>query len=181
MGLLGRYTSYVGGGAATTAHKLLVKLFPDSPFAAQIANGDEKGAQAIVIAEATANVTNGVGGLQPANGIQAGDLGMFPAGVDLSFGYTVGVVPPNSPPDVSTVVWQNPGDPANPYVPDITSPGPGLTDGTDKSVDPGISAADINPAPSIADVSDPITDAKGVVKSNVIGQPQVLGDSGANG
>lgn len=179
MGVLGRYTSYVGGGAATVAHKLLSKLFPDGPLATQVANGDEKGAQALAQAIATAKVANGVGGIQPADGIQAGDLGMFPAGVDLSFGYTIGS-PPNSSPDVTTVKWTNPGDPANPYTPDITSPGPGLTAGTDKNVDPKIAAADINPAPSLDDVRDPSNDGPAVSANNTIGAPQKLGDSGGN-
>jgi len=179
MGVLGRYTSYVGGGAATAAHALLGKLFPTGPLATQVANGDEKGAQALAQASATAKVAAGVGGIQPADGIQAGDLGMFPAGVDLSFNYTIAAAP-NSPPDVSTVKWTNPGDPANPYTPDITSPGPGLTDGTDKNVDPKIAAGDINPSPSIADVRDPTTDGPAVSQNNTIGSPQKLGDSGGN-
>jgi len=179
MGVLGRYTSYVGGGAATVAHALLSKLFPGGPLATQVANGDEKGAQALAQASATAKVTNGVGGLQPTGGVQAGDLGMFPSGVDLSFNYNIGN-PPNSSPDVSTVKWTKAGDPANPYTPDITSPGPGRTDGVDKDVDPKIAAADINPAPSVADVRDPTTDGPAVSQNNTIGVPQKLGDSGGN-
>jgi hypothetical protein len=180
MGVLGRYTSYVGGGAATAAHGLLAKLFPAGQYAKQVANGDEKAAQAVAQTTATAKVAAGVGGLQPSDGIQAGDLGMFPAGVDLTFAYAVGQTPPNAPPDVSKVKWTRPGDPANPFTPDITSPGPGRTDGTDKNVDPKIAAADINPAPSIADTRDPSNEGTAVSKNNAIGAPQKLGDSGGN-
>jgi hypothetical protein len=176
MGLLGKYTTYVGG-MASDAHKLLVKLFPNNPFAVPLTQGDEVAAQKLVIAVATANVdANGVGGLQPANGQQTGDLGMFPTGVDMSFGGS---------PDVSTVKWTNPGDPANPYTPDISSPPDGGTDGLDKNVDPQFSVAD---AQAIAtdedtrgdDLRNPASDGPAVYKNNAIGAPQKMGDSGGN-
>lgn len=184
MGLLGKYTSYVGGGAATSAHKLLSKLFPAGPFATQVTQGDEKGAQAIVQATATAPVSNGIGGVQPSDGVQAGDLGMFPKGVDLSFaGRTLD--PPNAPPDVASVAWKNPGDPANAYVPDVTSPGPGLTAGTDKNVDPQISVADVQQTsttedPSGQNLRNPVNDGPAVASASTIGKQQPLGDSGGN-
>lgn len=176
MGLLGKYTTYVGG-VATDAHKLLTKLFPNNPFAVPLTQGDEVAAQKLVIAVATAKVdVNGVGGLQPSDGLQVGDLGMFPTGVDLSFG---------AAPDVSTVKWTQAGDPANPYIPDITSPPNGGTDGSDKNVDPAISVAD---AQAIAttedtrgdDLRNPINDGPKVYNNNTIGAPQKLGDSGGN-
>lgn len=171
MGLLGRYTTYVGG-AATEAHKLLSKLFPAGPFATAVTQGDELAAQAIVKAAATAKVdSQGVSGLQPSDGIQAGDKGMFPTGVDLTFG---------TAPDVSAVKWTKAGDPANPYAPDITSPGPGKTEGLDKSVDPQISADDINPNPSIADTKNPSVLGNTVFRNNTIGTAQKPGDSGGN-
>ena len=175
MGLLGRYTTYVGG-VQTAAHSLLSKLFPAGPFAAQLSNGDETKAQAQVQATATAKVVNGVGGLQPSDGVQAGDLGMFPQGVPLGFGAS---------PDVTMVKWTNPGDPANPYAPDITSPGPGLTDGKDKNVDPKISVADIKATSTTEDVAgqnvrNPAQDGPAIYGNNFIGQKQVPGDSGGN-
>jgi len=176
MGLLGKYTTYVGG-VATDSHKLLSKLYPAGPFAAQVTSGDEKAAQQVVIALATANVdSNGVGGLQPANGLQAGDPGMFPTGVRLGFG---------DAPDVTQVSWKNPGDPANPYVPDITSPGPGKTDGKDKSVDPQLSVQDMRAIATTEDpagqnLRNPSNDGPAIYKSNTIGSPQRLGDSGGN-
>jgi hypothetical protein len=175
MGLLGRYTTYVGG-AATKAHTMLSKLFPAGPFATPLSNGDETTAQALVQAAATANVSNGVGGLQPANGQQAGDLGMFPQGVDMSYG---------AAPDVTTVKWTNPGDPANPYTPDITSPGPGRTDGKDKDVDPQLSISDIQATATTEDTAgqnlrNPVKDGPAIYTNNTIGQKQVPGDSGGN-
>ena len=185
MGQLGRYTTYVGG-AATAAHTLLSRLFSGGPFAAQLSNGDETGAQAVVLAVATSDPgadPNG-GGIQPSHGIESGDLGMFPQGVDLTFAYSVGT-PPNSPPDVSTVAWTNPGDPANPYAPDITSPPDLGTEGTDKNVDPKLSAADIQATATSEDAAgqnlrNPVKDGPAISANNVIGQKQALGDSGGN-
>lgn len=184
MGQLGRYTTYVGG-VATKAHTLLSKLFPNGPFSdntqgAPLAKGDEKAAQAIVQAVATSDPgadPNG-GGLLPKGGVQAGDLGMFPSGVDLSFG---------GAPDVSTVKWSRPGDPANGYIPDVTSPtaGPGHTEGTDKTGDPTDTIAQIQADATTSDPSrqnlrDPSADGPAIYKNNTIGSPQKLGDSGGN-
>ena len=184
MGLLGKYTTYVGG-VATDAHKLLAKLFPGGPFATPLTQGDEAAAQKIVTAQATAKVVAGVGGVQPSDGIQSGDMGMFPNGVDLNYAYTVGVVAPAAPPDVSKVKWTNPGDPANPYIPDITSPQNLGTDPSDKSVDPGISVADAQAIATTEDtagqnIRNPIGDGPAVATNNTIGSVQKLGNSGGN-
>lgn len=187
MGLLGKYTTYVGG-TPTAAHTLLSTLYPAGPFAPMLSNGDEKAAQAVVIAIASSDPgddPNG-GGIQPAHGIQAGDLGMFPTGVDLTFeGRTL--TPPNSPPDVASVKWVNPGDPANGYVPDITSPtaGPGHTEGTDKTGDPTATLPQIVAESTTSDPADqnlrnPIKDGPAIYGSNAVGSPQPLGDSGGN-
>jgi len=182
MGLLGKYTTYVGG-VPTDAHKLLVRCFPGSPFATPLTQGDEKAAQKIVIDAARAKVVNGVGGLQPVDGIQAGDLGMFPAGVDLS--YAASTLPTDQLPDVSKVKWKNAGDPANPYIPDITSPGAGKTDGKDKTTDPtdtvpGIEAVATTEDPARQNLRNPIDDGPAVYGNNTLGAPQKLGDSGGN-
>lgn len=189
MGQLGRYTTYVGG-SANPAHALLATLFPDSPFAKWLPNGDEAGAQAAVLTQATANpgadnpgtwgpegAATGGGGIQPAGGIQAGDLQMFPTGVDLTFG---------GAPDTSKVKWVNPGDPANGYIPDVTSPtaGPGHTQGTDKTGDPTgtipqIVAEATDEDPSDQGTADPSVNGPAIYKSNTIGQPQTPGSSGA--
>jgi len=135
-----------------------------------LSNGDETKAQQAVTAVATSNPgadPNG-GGLQPAGGIQMGDLGMFPTGVDLTFGAS---------PDVSKVKWVNPGDPANGYIPDITSPtaGPGHTQGTDKTGDPTGTIPEIqllatDEDPSDQGTADPSTDGPAIYKNNAIGR-----------
>lgn len=174
MGLLGKYTTYVGG-VATDAHKLLAKLYPDSPFAVPLTAGDEVAAQNLVKATATANVNaQGVGGLLPANGVQQGDLGMFPNGVPLGFGAS---------PDVTAVAWTNPGDPSNPYFPDITSPGPGKTDGKDKATNPNLATTDVphtNSDPAGQDLRVPLASGPAIYSNNTLGNPQKLGDSGGN-
>lgn len=77
------------------------------------------------------------------DGITQGDSGFYPSGVDLTFhGRTADI----SAPDLTAGkdgLWKRPGDPANSYTPDITSPGPGKTKGLDKDVDPKIKSSDI--------------------------------------
>lgn len=65
-----------------------------------------------------------------------GDRDIFGNGVSLSYG---------DAPDTSEVKWKNAGDPANPYFPDLTSPGPGKTEGSDKDADPKIDTVDVKP------------------------------------
>ncbi len=137
----GRYTTYVD--KASSRNSLLWKLFnKKAPDDAGVFYGGQEPsnnvtAAAAVTARAIAPVTNGVGGVIPSNGNQAGDPGMFPNGVDLSFG---------NAPNVADVKWVNPGDPANSFVPDISSPGPGRTSGIDKDEDPKIGVKDIKSA-----------------------------------
>lgn len=137
----GRYTTYVP--VSSTRNDLLRKLFnanaPNNQgvFYGKLDQTDNSAAAAAAVVTATAPVKNGVGGLIPSDGHQVGDAQMFPTGVELGFGNS-----PDLPKDVS---WKNPGDPANAYVPDITSPGPGKTNPLDKSVDPKITIADLKP------------------------------------
>lgn len=136
----GRYTTFVD--KASPRNSLLWKLFNrKAPNDAGVFYGgqepsDNAKAAAAAVATATSNVSNGIGGLIPTNGIQSGDTGMFPTGVNLKFGDS---------PDLTKVKWSKPGDPANSYVPDTSSPGPGRTQGIDKDVDPEISAVDLKP------------------------------------
>ena len=133
----GRYTTYVP--TSSTRNTLLWKLFnKKAPNDAGVFYGGQEpsnnvAAAAAAVARATADVTNGVGGLTPANGQQVGDAGMFPNGVDLSFG---------NAPNLSDVKWRNAGDPANSFAPDVSSPGPGKTSGLDKSENPELSIKD---------------------------------------
>ena len=178
------YTTYVGGTTFadnTDARKLLAKLFPADPtyptmqaLQKAVGGGDETTAKAQMYANATAPVVAGVGGLVPSDGKQTGDLQMFTSPVDLSYA---------AAPDVTTVAWKNPGDPANPYFPDITSPGPGKTDGADKSTDPKIKTTDV-PATNIdtagADLRDPSTDGPAIYGANKLGSIKTdFGWSGA--
>lgn len=148
----GRYTTYVD--KASSRNSLLWKLFnKKAPNDAGVFYGgqepsDNSAAAAAVAARATANVSNGVGGLNPANGQQAGDPGMFPNGVDLTY---------SGAPNINDVKWDsaktnfsglpttNNGGPANAFVPDVSSPGPGKTLGLDKDTNPNISVADLKP------------------------------------
>ena len=135
----GRYTTYVP--VASARNTLLRELFNSKAangvgvFYGKVDETDNINAAAAAVAAATANVNaSGVGGVIPGNGQQAGDSSMFPTGVDLSFG---------NAPDITEVGWNTAGDPANSYVPDLSSPGPGRTQGVEKDADPEITIADI--------------------------------------
>lgn len=146
----GRYTTYVP--AASDRNAMLSKLFNGKASdgkALGVIYGGDKGYQTDnheAAAKAVA-VATGDKGLIPSSGIQKGDSDMFPNNVDLKFG---------GAPDLKSVEWKtatstfggapsNAGGPANPYVPDLTSPGPGGTSGVDKKEDPGITAAAVKP------------------------------------
>lgn len=164
----GKYTVYAP--PASDKNTLLNKLFhssdPIEKSPVQDLVGQENDAR-------TQTVAAGVTYLQPAH--TAGDPGHFPSGVDLNFA---------GAPDVTTVGWVNAGDPANPYVPDISSPGPGLTDGTDKTTDPQLTTTDLKPnyvpgAPGTGTKSPTATNAK-LIAAALLGVPGKMGDSGAN-
>ena len=164
----GKYTQY----APPTSDKntLLNKLFHSSdatekPIVQDLV-GKENDARDAVVAIAKAQLT-------PAH--QAGDLGYFPSGVDLNFA---------GAPKTEDVKWALAGDPANPYAPDISSPGPGKTLGSDKSADPQIKVTDLKPtyvpgAPGTGTKSPAATNAK-IVAANLLGVSGKLGDSGGN-
>lgn len=164
----GKYTKYAP--AANAKNILLNKLFRDSdPAKAPVTQdlvGKEDEARMRILAIARANLT-------PPH--QTGDLSLFPSGVDLNF---VGG------PQLADVKWVNPGDPANPYTPDMSSPGPGKTDGVDKLVDPGVSAKDVKPnyipaGPKTGTKSPSVTSAK-IYAATLLGVPSKMGDSGGN-
>lgn len=134
----GRYTTYVP--VSSDRNTRLWKLFnKNAPEDAGVFYGGQEPsnndtAAAAAVARATAPVVKGVGGLFPSSGNQAGDQQMFPNGVNLKF---------NDAPNLRDVKWMRPGDPANSFVPDISSPGPKKTLGTDKNVNPKIKTTDI--------------------------------------
>lgn len=182
----GKYTKYAP--TATDAHTLLNKLFhssdPTKKSPVQDLVGKEDDARAATIALATAKVVAGVGGVSPSDGVQQGDASIWPQGVSLDFSGKLASIQPPDTAEGKDVVWKNPGDPANSYVPDITSPGPGKTAGLDKDKDPGIAAKDIKPnyvpaAPGTGTRSPSKTDPL-VVAAETLGTSAKLGDSGAN-
>ena len=150
----GRYTTYVP--VASDKNKLLWKLFNGRAgsrgqiYGTEEQSSDNSKAASVVLARATAPVNaKGVGGLFPSDGVQVGDADMFSSNggkVDLNF---------KDAPNTAAVSWKKPGDPANAYVPDITSPGPERTEGVQKDVNPGISTVDVKgdkfvPGPGVA-------------------------------
>lgn len=139
----GRYTVYVPNASPRNA--LLAKLFNGraggkASFYGADYQTDPTAAAKAVVATATAKVNSaGVGGLFPSDGKQAGDAQMFPKGVEFGFG--------NAPTiNEAEVKWSKPGGPANPFMPDPSSPGPGRTEGVDKDADPKITVADVKGA-----------------------------------
>jgi len=116
----GRYTTYVPVTTEKTTR--LKKLFPGG--GSDLYDGESSNANAAVKASQRA--------VKALNGI--GDPDMFGQGVDLLYG---------DAPDTTDVEWKNPGDPATAYFPDLTSPGPGKTEGVDKDVNPGLSVTDV--------------------------------------
>ncbi len=145
----GRYTTYIPAATTTNAgsrYSLLWKLFNQKADALRsgIASfyGESSNPQTDNAKAAEASVKRAKDnqtGMLPESGIQKGDLGMFPSGVDLSYG---------NAPNLTDVKWTKAGDPANAYVPDVTSPGPGnpgevRVDGIDKNSNPEISPQDI--------------------------------------
>lgn len=167
----GKYTVYAP--PANGKNTLLARLFKDAPNAGLVGKETET-RQAVV--------DNAKQFLTPDH--QEGDLGYFPQGVDLNFsGKSASVQAPNTA-EGKDVTWQRAGDPANSYVPDISSPGPGKTDGRDKDVDPKIAVKDLKPnyvpaAPGTGTKSPTDTTVK-LAATNVLGVPEKLGDSGAN-
>jgi hypothetical protein len=111
----GKYTTY----NAKEKKSFLNDLFRGGPY-----NG--------LGAEETRERVVEMGNLQlragKTGGKTAGDLDMFPKGVDLTYsGRDLPYGPANGEVDTNDA-----GDPMNAFVPDTSSPGPGKTDGLDK-------------------------------------------------
>jgi len=178
----GKYTTY--GTPAGDKYAFLKKL-----FGVNVPAGDGVGTAAPQVALDPGKETETKSAvvdlakkyMQPAH--QTGDLGYFPTGVDMEFQGT---------PDVTKVAWGTAttpggspfGGPANPYAPDISSPGPGKTDGSDKNKDPKIAIADLKPnyapgAPGTGTKS-PVASAAKIVAASLLGVTAKNGDSGGN-
>lgn len=153
----GRYTTYLPVTTAKTTR--LQKLFPGG--FSELYEGETSNAAAAVKASARAvGVLNGVG-----------DPDLFGAGVDLKYG---------AAPDTTDVEWKNPGDPATAYFPDLSSPGPGKTDGVDKDANPGIEITDVKPNFDVANPSPNTTSPDATsnrLGTNSIGDDLELGMS----
>ena len=130
----GRYTVYVP--PASPKNEMLSKLFnaksPKGDIYGKAYQTSVKDAAAAVVKTATDKDK----GLLPEDGNTAGDINMFPNGVNINF---------SDAPNLSEVEWKSAGGPANSYVPDLSSPGAGRTQGLDKDVNPNITAADLKP------------------------------------
>lgn len=158
----GKYTNFAP--TASGRNTLLGKLFKgnsliSNPFAKFVETGDTEGARKALL-EGTGDFANNlgkgaVGLLQPdVQDSGSAEVSVF-AGEPVNLDYTGN---PNdvTVPDLPQVAWKEAGDPANPYMPDIRSPGPGQTDAK--------SAANLQSDPEIAP-----TDVKG--EGYVPGQP----------
>ena len=101
---------------------------------------------------------------------QQGDHGYFPDGVKLDF---------SDSPITEKVGHAAAGDPANPYMPDITSPGPGKTDGSDKVADPKIAPTDIKPnyVAKSGGTASPADTRKKIIEGNTLGESGKMGSS----
>lgn len=154
----GKYTIYAPESNAKNI--LLAKLFPAAPTSAFV--GKEVDYRQVVV---------GQGNVSLKNGLQPGDS-YFGPGVNMDY---------TGSPDISAKSdgsWSKPGDPANSYVPDLSSPGPGKTEGTDKNSDPEIKSTDVKPNYVIG---GPNTGTKNPAEYAKKIAAQVLGVSGKMG
>lgn len=121
----GKYTVYAP--ESNEKNNLMSKLYPESPTASFVGKENEY-----------REIVNIAGNAYLSPSATKGDA-FFGPGVNLDY---------KDSPNILTGEegkWSKPGDPANSFTPDVSSPGPGKTDGTDKSVDPEIKASDIKP------------------------------------
>jgi hypothetical protein len=122
----GKYTVYAP--ESNQKNILLGRLFPASPTSAFV--GQEKEYRASVVA---------TGNQYLASPSVAGDPYFGPS-VNRDYALAPDTL------EGAEGAWKNPGDPANSFAPDQSSPGPGKTEGVDKNSDPNIGASDIKPS-----------------------------------
>jgi hypothetical protein len=170
----GKYTVYAPPASSKNAllHKLFAAKTPKAALPHQVAEdpGNETGVRELVLKDAQAML---------APNTQAGDLGFFPNGVKLDF---------SDSPDLATVKWTKPGDPANPYMPDIVAPGAdpnGAVHIEPNTTDPGISVSDVKGAGYVPGGPDTGTKSPSKLAPKLdaaaeLGKGGTLGDSGAN-
>ena len=163
----GKYTTY--NSNSSKRKDFLASLFKGSPYADK---GPEQVRQEVVAlgnqvlrAGATAVGELTVG---PSVGTVSGDGQMFPKGVDLTY---TGKNLPYGPADGSVKV-NVAGAPMNAYVPDVSSPGPGKTDGLDKNpeLNPKLSPEEYKPGfVESANTRLPIETSSKVHDANILG------------
>lgn len=105
-----------------------------------------------------------------AGNVQQGDPDYFPKGVDMTYKASEAAGNVYSAPDLGAIKWKQPGDPANGYFPDITSPGPGKTDGVDKNVNPKLDPQSLKPfytPESTPGTLSPVKASVGVYEKNL--------------
>ncbi len=173
----GKYTVYVP--PISERRKFLEKLFKGNATSAPPFQGLD---QAAAITKATA-MGNEFLRASKTGGIQVGDLNYLPEGSDLTFAGSKSAIQPPDTLAGKDGSWSKPGDPANSYVPDLTSPGPGKTEGTDKSIDPVIKANDVKPNfpdKGTVGTKSPSSVGTKVYTGAEFGADGKPGDSGAN-
>jgi len=121
----GKYTVYTP--PSNEKNNLLAKLFPASPFSELV--GKENEYRQVVTEQGNQFLTSD---------FVQGDP-YFGAGVSRNYSLS-----PDLPAGAEGA-WAAPGDPATTYFPDLSSPGPGKTDGVDKSTDTELKSSDIKP------------------------------------
>ena len=174
----GKYTTYVP--PKSPRREFLESLYKGSSKISPPFNGVDQD-KAVVLA---AEMGNKFLRASDKKGIQQGDPKVFPEGVDMTYaGSKSSIQAPDKVADKDDA-WKKAGDPANAYVPDISSPGPGLTLGVDKDVDPKISAADIKPdyVPGGPDTGtrNPASVGTKLFDAAALGAPSTLGKSGGD-
>lgn len=172
----GKYTTYVPnrdtkpGAKGTSDTNLLEKMYKGAP-GAEMPSPPFYG----LLRDAAIDVANASGNkyMRAAfapNNIQAGDPDYFPQGVDMTYRASEKAGNTFTAPNLAEVVWSKPGDPANGYFPDITSPGPGKTDGVDKKDDPNLTPQTLKPfysKESTPGTVSPVLASVGVYEKNL--------------
>jgi len=168
----GRYTRYVP--VDSPRNRLLRELFNKrAGDSANLYGGQDQTDNIKAAVEVLKRAKDDSTGISPASGFQKGDPEMFPFGVHLDYS-GVDVEGNVSPPKPSDVVWKKGGDPIGAFMPDVSSPGPGITDGTQKT-DPGITQeeayADVKGKPFVpgSNTSSPAASSKNLADSITLG------------
>lgn len=162
----GRYTHYIPTDVARQARwKSLKSIFNDRAAGDQglFYNGDSNESVTKSVVETAINSFSNVNY----------DMSMFPDGVTKDYA---------GAPNLDDVKWSKAGGPANPYAPDVSSPGPGNTDGTTKDKDPGLDVDSFNrpEAGNTPNTTSPSATSGGAVLGSIlVGQVLQGGKAGA--